>query len=550
MQSGRRDFIRKMGLGAGSIGILPVLPENLINGTQFLDKEDEILVSKNHAVAGTTYGKVRGYSSNGVYVFKGIHYGATTAGENRFKPPVKPAPWEGVKNALVYGPVCPQQPNDGWESEEYAFLFQWNDGYQSEDCLRVNVWTPAIKDNKKRPVMFWMHGGAFFSGSSQEHPSYDGENLSRKGDVVVVSVNHRLNVFGFLNLAEYGDEYKSSANVGMLDLVAALEWVRDNIANFGGDPGNVTIFGQSGGGAKVTGLMGMPSAKGLFHKAISQSSSTIKISTHEYSSRLARLVLDELKINSANIKEIHKLPFQKLTEAAIAAEKKLGDKPDDIGRAGWQPVVDGIIFPGHPFFPSVPEFSAHIPMVIGSNRNEWSASIGNPAVEGLDEAGFKKKLNEKYGKKSDDFYRVIRKVYPDIKPVEILSFLNPYNIMAYRQAEKMAEKGGKVFLYLFAWNTPLLDGRPRAFHCSEIPFVFNNTNKCATMTGGGDEAEKLADKISQAWINFAYTGNPNQKDFVKWPEFTARNGEIMIFDNISAVKNDKEKEFRNALENI
>jgi para-nitrobenzyl esterase len=547
----RRIFLKRAGVRGASLGLLPTLTFNS-KPEQRSNTEIGIVASEKNAVVEIQSGKVRGYTRNDVYTFKGIPYARSTANEFRFMPPSKPEPWTGIRNTLVHGAACPQRPNKGWASEEYAFLFQWNDGHQDEDCLKLNVWTPGINDNKKRPVMFWIHGGAFFSGSSYEHLSNDGENLSRKGDVVVVSINHRLNVFGFLDLSAYGGQYESSGNVGMLDIVASLQWVRDNISNFGGDPDNVTIFGQSGGAAKVTTLMAMPSAKGLFHKAIAESSSTIRVATKDYAQQLATHVLEELRITSSNIQELHTLPFSMLVQAGVDGEKKFnGIIPKGVGRGGWQPVVDGKILPAHPFDPIVPEYSSGIPMIIGSNRNEWSASINDASLELLDEAGLKVRLREKYGDKSDAFYKVIRQVYPDVKPVEILSYLNPYNGMAFTQAErKVAQHGAPVYVYMFSWNTSVLDGRPRAYHCSEMPFVFYNTDKCETMTGGTEEARILSSKVSQAWINFARSGNPNHSALPHWPAFTKDKGEMMILNTVSEVKNDPDKLFRQAFESL
>ncbi|HMX28331.1 MAG TPA: carboxylesterase family protein, partial [Blastocatellia bacterium] len=245
--------------GAAASSLLPdgLLPDELtasaaatVNGC-----DTTVAAGDSKAIVETTAGKVRGYVRNGIHTFKGIPYAATTAGEARFQPPTKAKPWAGVRSSMQYGFLCPQQPRTGWGNDEVAWMFDWDDGRPGEDCLLVNVWTPGVNDNKKRPVMVWIHGGGFTAGSGQELKSYDGENLSKRGDVVVVSLNHRLGVLGFLNLAEFGERYAKSGNVGQLDLVAALEWVRDNIGNFGGDAGNVTIFGQSGGGAKVSTLM-------------------------------------------------------------------------------------------------------------------------------------------------------------------------------------------------------------------------------------------------------------------------------------------------------
>jgi para-nitrobenzyl esterase len=240
------------------------------------------------AEVDTQAGRVGGYVHKGIYTFKGIPYGATTEGASRFVPPSKPASWTGVRSSRQFGHVAPQAARTGWANDEESFMFSWDDGIQGEDCLRVNVWTPGIDDHGKRPVMVWLHGGGYAAGSGQELRSYDGENLARRGDVVVVTLNHRLNVLGYLDLSGYGDKYAGSANAGMLDIVAALEWVRDNIAAFGGDPGRVTIFGQSGGGGKVSVLMGMPAAKGLFHRAIVESGSTLRVRTQESSRSCSR----------------------------------------------------------------------------------------------------------------------------------------------------------------------------------------------------------------------------------------------------------------------
>src|SRR5712692_2916915 len=238
-----------------------------------------IIAPSSKPVVDTTAGKVRGYIAREIYTFKGIPYGAPTGGANRFMPPTKVTPWTGLRSSMYYGQVSPQGPRAGWKNDEESFMFEWDDGQFGEDCLRVNVWTQGVNDNRKRPVMVWLHGGGFSAGSGQELKAYDGESLARRGDVVMVSLNHRLNALGHLNLVAYGSKYEASGNAGMLDIVLALEWVRDNVGNFGGDPSNVTIFGQSGGGSKVSTLMAMPSAKGLFHKAVIESGSVLRQNT-------------------------------------------------------------------------------------------------------------------------------------------------------------------------------------------------------------------------------------------------------------------------------
>ena len=266
-----------LGSAAAVTGMLPGAAVAASAGKDGNGKDSRVIATDNGSIVETQCGKVRGFTRNGIHTFKGIPYGASTGGKNRFMPPQKPEPWSGIRSALYYEHVCPQPPRESWNHDENAFLFQWDDGQPGEDCLRINVWTPGINDNRKRTVMVWIHGGGYVAGSGQEQPGYDGENLSRRGDVVVVSMNHRLGTFGFLNLAEAGgDRYASSGNVGMIDLVLSLEWVRDNIANFGGDPQSVMIFGQSGGGGKVNTLMAMPSAKGLYQRAAVQSGSILK----------------------------------------------------------------------------------------------------------------------------------------------------------------------------------------------------------------------------------------------------------------------------------
>lgn len=553
MQNNRRKFFQQAGLIGSALGIDAIFPSAAFSQALKLPKENKIIASENHAVVETATGKVRGYSNGGIYTFKGIPYAASTAGAGRFMPAAKPVAWAGVRDTLVYGPVCPQRPNPYWAQAEVAFLQQWNDGYQNEDCLNLNIWSPGLNDGKKRAVMFWIHGGAFIAGSAHEHPSNDGENLSRFGDVVVVSINHRLNAFGYLDLSDYGSQYKASANVGMLDIVMALEWVRDNIENFGGDKNNVTIFGQSGGGAKVNVLMAMPSAKGLFHKAICQSNSIAQVSTHEYAIQQTAAILKYLNISSSNIAALHDIPAARLWEAGMGVEKVLGwDVPKNVGRAGLQAVVDGNILPEHPFDPGASALSANIPYMIGSCRNESSPSVNNIAIESLTEAGLEGKMNERFGRENGMLvYKTLRSTHPSVKPVEILSYISAQNTMSHLIAErKAAQQSAPVYLYMFGWHTPMLDGRPRAFHCSDMPFAFYNYDRCDFYTGGGAEAKKLSAAMAGAWVSFAKTGNPNHKGLAHWPSFNAQPGATMIFDNDCQVKIDPDGEARKLLERV
>ncbi|MFN9742838.1 MAG: carboxylesterase/lipase family protein [Acidobacteriota bacterium] len=512
-----------------------------------------VLAGRGKAIVETTSGRVSGFIRNGIHTFKGIPYGGPVSGAGRFQPPVKPTPWAGVRSSMQFGQVCPQVARTGWANDEEAWLFSWDDGIPGEDCLRVNVWTPGVNDNRKRPVMVWIHGGGFQAGSGQELPSYDGENLAKGGEVVVVSLNHRLAVLGFLNLAELGGErYAASANVGQLDLVAALEWVRDNIAAFGGDPGNVTIFGQSGGGAKVSTLLAMPAARGLFHKAIVQSGSGLRMVRPETSARLAAAVVAELNLSRHHLDQLHQLPVAALVAAGQAAMRKMGSGGGGgyrifqrgADRAGWGPTVDGKILPQHPFDPAAPAIADGVPMLIGTTLNEFVSGINNPQVDALTESELMARVREMYGEKAGRIVDAYRQSNPTAKPFDLFSFISAvttrHNAVAQSDL-KAARKAAPVYQYLFTWQTPVLDGRPKAFHCAELAFCFDNVDRCLNMTGGGPEARKLAARVSGAWVAFARSGNPNHAGLPKWPVYTPANGEVMIFDNKCEVRNDPDR---------
>ena len=512
-----------------------------------------VLAGRGKAIVETTSGRVSGFVRNGIHTFKGIPYAGPVSGAGRFQPPVKPTPWAGVRSSMQFGQVCPQVARTGWANDEEAWLFSWDDGIPGEDCLRVNVWTPGVNDNRKRPVMVWIHGGGFQAGSGQELPSYDGENLAKGGEVVVVSLNHRLAVLGFLNLAEMGGErYAASANVGQLDLVAALEWVRDNIAAFGGDPGNVTIFGQSGGGAKVSTLLAMPAAKGLFHKAIVQSGSGLRMVRPETSARLAAAVVAELNLSRHHLDQLHQLPVAALVAAGQAAMRKMGSGgaggyrifQRGADRAGWGPTVDGKILPQHPFDPGAPAIADGVPMLIGTTLNEFVSGINNPQVDALTESELLGRVREMYGERAGKIVEAYRRSNPTAKPFDLFSFISAvttrHNAVAQSDL-KAARKAAPVYQYLFTWQTPVLDGRPKAFHCAELAFCFDNVDRCLNMTGGGPEARTLAARVSGAWIAFARSGNPNHAGLPKWPVYTTANGEVMIFDNKCEVRNDPDR---------
>jgi para-nitrobenzyl esterase len=499
------------------------------------------------SITNTSSGKVQGYSHNGIHTFKGIPY----AEAGRFEAPRKVAPWTNVRSSLTYGPVAPLMDPTTSVSDESEFVFHHDWGYTSEKCLVLNVWTPGINDGKKRPVMFWIHGGGFTAGSSQELPSYDGESLAKKGDVVVVSINHRLNILGFLDLSAYGEKYKSSANNSMLDIVAALQWVKDNIGNFGGDAKNVTIFGQSGGGAKVNTLMAMPSAKGLFHKAINQSGSfrtamLDKATTQE----LAAEFIKELNLTANNIDEIQKIPFTSLTDASKKAIKTISDKMAAAGKPfvgfglNWGPSVDGEVIPYQLFSPEAFALSKDIPLMLGTTKNEF-AVFQNMMYADASMDQVKEVIKTRYKDKADAYLTEVKKTYPyDTKPSDLLAIDAMFRPGAVYQAnEKSALAGGApVYMYMFDYQSPILNGKYKAVHCAELPFMFNNIHRCEEMSGGLKEAYVLADKMSSAWVNFARLGNPNAKGLPQWPSYNSTNTATMHFDKKCEVKPQMDKE--------
>lgn len=492
----------------------------------------QLQTGENVAVTSTDAGKVRGYIHNSIYTYKGIPY----AEAKRFEAATKPKPWTAVRSSMTYGPVAPLPTPTTSVQDESEFLFHHDWGFTNEDCLRANVWTPGINDGKKRPVMFWIHGGGFTAGSSQELPSYDGENLAKRGDVVVVSINHRLNVLGFLDLSAYGEKYKHSANNSILDLKMALEWVKNNIANFGGDPNNVTIFGQSGGGAKVNTLMAMPSAKGLFQKAINESGSfrsNMKEKTETQA--IAAEVLALLNIPATNVDSLQKIPFQILSDISAKAIKNVNDrkgKPGDMMSGGFGPSVDGTDLPYQLFSTEAFELSKDVPLMIGTVKNEFMPSMFMNMSKATKEQviGF---IKSQQKDKADAYIAAVQKAYPnDTKPSDLMDVDVMFRPGAVHQAkDKAALNAAPVYMYLFTWQSPVLDGKFKAVHCMEIPFAFYNIEKCEEMTGGSKEAIELSKKVSDAWINFARSGNPSHKGLPTWPKFDASKTATMHFDN-------------------
>jgi para-nitrobenzyl esterase len=567
----RRSFVGGMatlGAGLASSAILPkiaiaqptpAVPPDTEPATSVCGR-NTVIASDTATIAETTAGKIRGFRRNGIYIFKGVPYGASTAGARRFMPPVKPEPWTGIRNALQYGRVCPSQDSahfntDGKNlanSDEDAFVLHRGAfaTVPGEDCLRVNLWTPEINASYKRPVMVYMHGGGFAGGSGHDLLSYDGESLARNHDVVVVTHNHRLNVYGYLNLGHLaGEEYASSANVGMLDLVAVLEWVRDNIKTFGGDPGNVTIFGQSGGGGKVIALMAMPAAKGLFHRAIVQSGPFLKSLSPDYSGRLAELVLAELGLSKSQVNELQGIVVDRLSGAATEAMKKMPPHKSSLrevyGERDWGPTVDGRILPRHPFDPGAPELSAEVPLLTGTNLHEFVSGLDRPDANAMEVEELDRLVSAEFGDRSKAIIDAYRRDYSKATPFGLYAIIAAARVRrpAFEQAIRKASLGAApAYSYIYSWRTPVLDNRPGPFHACEIAFTFDNADICDHYSGGTPEAFALSKQISTAWVNFARTGNPNHDGLPHWPTYIAEHRATMYFDTPCKVRNDPEGE--------
>lgn len=499
-----------------------------------------IVAGKGIATVPTESGPVRGYIHNGTFTFKGIPYAKAA----RFEAPTQPDSWTAVRSSMTYGPVCPMDVVTTTNDEiEFPFHHDW--GYTNENCLSLNVWTPQLATGKKRPVMVWLHGGGFTAGSSVELPSYDGENLTKKGDIVVVSVNHRLNVLGFLDLSAYGEKYKNSPNAGLMDLVMALQWVKQNIDQFGGDPNNVTIFGQSGGGGKVTSLMSAPSAKGVFQKAIVQSGSYLtSFMDSDVARKVSAALLEELNLQPNQVDSLQKMPYERLNAASKVALRKVQNtlKADGMPAFGlsWGPIHDGNFLPHQLTDPATTALASSVPLLVGSTKNEFSAfGARNVTTETL-----KTSLKTKYGDKADAYMAAVKKAYPETAtPADYVSIDLNFRPATVRQANLKATTGtAPVYMYLFTWQSPVNDGLYKSMHCMELPFVFDNIARCEEMTGGSKEAHALADKMSRAWIAFARTGNPNHKGLPNWPAYTPENGATMILDNTSLIKNHPDKD--------
>jgi para-nitrobenzyl esterase len=519
----RRAMLQTMAIGSGA-----ALLENRFNLAHAAAAKDPLLTE-------TIYGKIRGVQVNGVSMFAGVPYGATTAGAGRFMPPSKPAKWTGVRDAIAPGPRAPQTEaplgpptgNPVGDAIDFYFTgggansFELANTKMGEDCLVLNVVTGSLKG--KRPVMVFIHGGGFASGDGILALSAD--KWIREEDIVVVGVNHRLNTFGYTYLGFISEKYADSGNVGQLDLIAALEWVRDNIASFGGDPQNVTIFGQSGGGAKISTLMAMPKAKGLFNKAIVESGSMLNVSTKEEATEHAKALLEALGLNEGQVDELQKVPADKLLAVKLPAT---GTVPS-ISAMGARPVVDGRSIPQQTWTPNAPKTASGVSMIIGNCKDESATyGLGDQSLYSLDEAGLRaREIKDGIPEAEvDKLLSLYHRDYPSDSPSDLyfrISSDRGARRNVINQADrKLAGGAGSVYVYNFAWNTPVLDRKLRAFHTAELPLVYRRV--------AYPESEELSRQLGGAWAAFARKGDPNHSGMPNWAPYTISDRQTMVFD--------------------
>jgi para-nitrobenzyl esterase len=485
----------------------------------------------------TTAGKVQGIANTGIKEFKGIPYGAPTGGKNRFMPPKKPASWSGVRECFGHGPISPQTIAD--LRSDYAMMIQWDHhvGGMGEDCLTLNVWTPGINDGQKRAVLVSFHGGGFATGSGNS-PGYDGAQLARFGDVVVVTVNHRLASLGYMHLADLGapPEFAQAGVTGIMDLVASLEWVRDNIERFGGDPQKVMIFGQSGGGAKTSTILATPSAKGLFRCAAVQSGSALRLSTPEQATKRSEALLGKLGISKSNIGDLQRVSWQQILVAQSSLEPSL---------AGFSPVIDGKVLPHHPFDPTAPPESADVPVIISTTLEDAALRLTN---FDLDDAGLKALLKQRYSAKADEIYALYHSSSWNSNKTPYLlqaqAFTDSGRRNAIAQAERKAALGkAPAYMYIWAYASPGFGGKFGAVHGTDVSASFYNYQD-GIGGAGSPQQRDLWTKFASTWVAFAKTGDPNNPAIPKWTAYDATSRATMIFDHNTRLENDPRSEIR------
>jgi para-nitrobenzyl esterase len=500
------------------------------------------------AIVGTRYGPVRGYVADDLYTFKGIPYGADTGGENRWLPAKAPKPWTDPYPALAYGANSPQTLHD-FRAAEHTFLQQWTDGFVGEDMLKLNIWTPALSGN--RPVMVYFHGGGFAFGSSYELASHDGAQMARHHDVVQVSINHRLNVLGFLDLTEVGGaSYEESVNVSMTDCIAALRWVQENIARFGGNPDRIMIYGQSGGGSKVTTMLGMETGRGLIHRAAIQSGGGGALPTAEQSRDFSRRVLRELGIGQKDLGALQRIEWKPLFDAGNKVAEAMNGPRPAMGpaltpRVGWNPTLDGKVITVASFSSVAPEVSRDVPILIGNTSEEGMRWGYNP-----DEAKWRADLTAQMGAdKAGRLIAAMKKAHPE-KATRTLAYgvqgLMNRNRVQNMVALRHAQGGAPAYQYHFQWQSPQLGGVAGAWHTAELAFCFDNTALCAQGTGNTPGAQRLARTMATAWANFARTGNPSQPGLA-WTATDPSRCQTMVFDETCRMVDDPEGEARRIL---
>lgn len=512
------------------------------------DADQQLRIGTGIAEAPTQYGPVRGFELRGICTFRGIPYGAPTGGANRFMPPQPPEPWTEIRPAVAFGESSPQYFYDRRPESYSMFVDHWNYDLMGEDCLRLNLWTPALGDGKRRPVLVWLHGGGFTQGNGIEQDSYDGENIARYGDVVFCSVNHRLGAFGFSDFAAAGDaRYRESGNVGMLDIVAALRWVQANIEHFGGDPDNVTIMGQSGGGAKVCLLCAMPEAKGLFHKAVALSGNTVRANDRAYAEQLGAAVLAEAGLEPSQLDALQQMPWADYLALAERARTRL-EQAQSGYRSGFAPVADGVTIPEGTFFTGGNRTAgSDVPMLLCSTFHEWNPDRDDPQLEaiGFDEVA--EKLAPHYGARAAAIVAAYRDAFPACRPIELWAMILSNRQGIVRTADAKSAQQSPLYMAWFGWQSPLFNGRHRAFHCLDISFWLLNTDRMLTHTGGGERPRRLARRMADALLQFMRTGDPNTPSLPRWERYTPDRGELLILDDTCRAAEDPDRAARAAL---